>query len=93
MLCVRLFRCVIYLFSLVFVLFLLLLVAFLVLLERKIFRLTQVRLGPNVVGASRLVQTIGDGVKLLLKRFFYFSKLNFFFRVCPIVGFILSIVH
>nr|CAQ68507.1 NADH dehydrogenase subunit 1 [Halocynthia papillosa] len=87
------FFCLVYLFSVVFLLCLLLLVAFLVLLERKFLGLTQIRMGPNVVGLSGVMQTIGDGIKLLLKRFFFFGKMNFFFLMCPIIGFLLSVVH
>jgi NADH:ubiquinone oxidoreductase subunit H len=43
-------------------------VAFLTLLERKILGLTQLRLGPNKVTISGILQPLGDGVKLLMKQ-------------------------
>lgn len=46
-------------------------VAFLVLLERKVLGLLQLRKGPNIVGFYRVVQTILDGLKLIMKEILY----------------------
>nr|YP_008082989.1 NADH dehydrogenase subunit 1 [Halocynthia spinosa]CCO25768.1 NADH dehydrogenase subunit 1 [Halocynthia spinosa] len=74
-------------------LFLVLMVAFLVLLERKFLGLTQIRMGPNLVGVWGTVQTVADGLKLLMKRFFVSGKVNFFFFFCPILGFFMGLLH
>nr|YP_003331097.1 NADH dehydrogenase subunit 1 [Herdmania momus]CAX65559.1 NADH dehydrogenase subunit 1 [Herdmania momus] len=75
-----------------FGLVLLLLVAFLVLLERKVLGMIQIRKGPNVAGVYGLVQTVLDGVKLLIKNFFMKNK-NVFFVFTPILGLMLSFLH
>nr|YP_008082971.1 NADH dehydrogenase subunit 1 [Polycarpa mytiligera]CCO25750.1 NADH dehydrogenase subunit 1 [Polycarpa mytiligera] len=76
----------------VYCLFLLLLVAFLVLLERKILGLLQERKGPNIVGLFGLVQTVMDGIKLLIK-FSYTNYMSFYFLILPVLGLLLSFVH
>jgi len=38
------------------------------LLERKILRLTQIRLGPNKIAWEGVIQPIFDGIKLILKK-------------------------
>ena len=74
------------------VLVLLLLVAILVLLERKILRLTQLRKRPNIIRFYRILQTIIDRVKLLLKKFLLLPHFFFvFFLVAPSFAFFLSL--
>lgn len=74
--------------------FFLLLVAFLVLFERKILRLSQIRKGPNIVGLYRILQTIVDRVKLILKNFILLKKNEFFlFVFSPILSFFLSLLN
>merc|ERR1712228_92261 len=71
---------------------LLLIVAFLVLIERNILRLVQERKGPNVVRVYRVVQTVMDGRKLLLKQIVLADRAHMiFFIVSPIICFILSL--
>jgi NADH:ubiquinone oxidoreductase subunit H len=78
---------------LVRVLGLLLIVAFLVLVERNVLRLVQIRKGPNTVGVYRVIQTVMDRVKLLLKEIVYVGSAQFiFFSISPVVCFILSIL-
>jgi len=61
-------------------------VAFVTLLERKILSLRQIRLGPNKVTVSGLLQPIADGVKLLFKQLplIVISQL-FLFVVIPLL--------
>ena len=81
------------LFLIFFILILLILVAFLVLLERKILRLDQIRKRPNITGFYRVLQTIIDRVKLLLKKYLYSLNIRFFFFFfSPIYGFIISVL-
>jgi len=71
---------------------LLLIVAFLVLVERNILRLVQERKRPNVVGVYRVVQTILDRGKLLLKQIVLADSARLiFFIFSPVLCFILSL--
>lgn len=67
-------------------------VAFLVLIERNILRLVQERKGPNVVGIYRVVQTVMDRRKLLLKQIVLADRAHMiFFILSPVICFILSL--
>ena len=67
-------------------------VAFLVLIERNILGLVQERKGPNVVRIYRVVQTVIDGGKLLLKQIVLADGAHLvFFILSPIVCFVLSL--
>ena len=67
-------------------------VAFLVLIERNILGLVQERKRPNVVGIYRVVQTVIDRGKLLLKQIVLADGAHLvFFIISPIVCFILSL--
>ena len=71
---------------------LLLMVAFLVLIERNILGLVQERKRPNVVRIYRVVQTVIDRGKLLLKQIVLADGAHLvFFIISPIVCFILSL--
>jgi len=67
-------------------------VAFLVLIERNILGLVQERKRPNVVRVYRVVQTVIDRGKLLLKQIVLADRAHLvFFIISPIVCFILSL--
>ena len=67
-------------------------VAFLVLIERNILGLVQERKRPNVVRIYRVVQTVIDRGKLLLKQIVLADRAHLvFFIISPIVCFILSL--
>ena len=67
-------------------------VAFLVLIERNILGLVQERKRPNVVRIYRVVQTVIDRGKLLLKQIVLSDRAHLvFFIISPIVCFILSL--
>ena len=71
---------------------LLLIVAFLVLIERNILGLVQERKRPNVVRIYRVVQTVMDRRKLLLKQIVMADRAHLvFFIFSPIVCFVLSL--
>jgi NADH-quinone oxidoreductase subunit H len=72
---------------------LLIAVAYLTYFERKVLAYSQLRKGPNVVGAFGLLQPFADGLKLLLKETIVPSGANrVVFIVAPIVTFTLSLV-
>ena len=67
-------------------------VAFLVLIERNILGLVQERKGPNVVRVYRVVQTVMDRGKLLLKQIVLADGAHLvFFILSAIVCFVLSL--
>nr|YP_009228903.1 NADH dehydrogenase subunit 1 [Xenoturbella profunda]ALS20092.1 NADH dehydrogenase subunit 1 [Xenoturbella profunda] len=66
-------------------------VAFLVLVERKLLGYAQNRKGPNIVGPWGILQTIADGVKLIIKEPTNPSLSNqILFLVCPTVAMFLA---
>jgi len=72
---------------------LLLIVAFLVLLERKVLGLLQLRKRPNIVRFYRIVQTILDGLKLIIKEILYTKNKRvslFFFS--PVLSLFVAII-
>lgn len=72
---------------------LLIIVAFTVLIERKLLGLSQNRKGPNIVRFYRLLQTIIDRIKLLLKNFL--NSPNYFlvfFFLSPFIRLVLVFV-
>nr|YP_002995737.1 NADH dehydrogenase subunit 1 [Clavelina lepadiformis]ACO40308.1 NADH dehydrogenase subunit 1 [Clavelina lepadiformis] len=73
---------------------LLLLVAFLVLMERNILGLLQIRKGPNIVGFFGIIQTVMDGIKLLLKQYIFKNTYGFFFFLfSPILSLGLALLN
>ena len=75
------------------ILILLLIVAILVLLERKILRLAQIRKRPNIIRFYRVLQTVIDRVKLILKKFLLLPHFFFFFFIiAPSFAFSLSLL-
>ena len=64
-------------------LILLLAIAFYTLFERKLLSLSQTRLGPNQVLLGGLLQPVLDGVKLLLKEWYYPLKGRISFLLIP----------
>jgi NADH-quinone oxidoreductase subunit H len=72
----------------------LLAVAFYTLLERKILRLTQLRLGPNKTTLEGVIQPLADGIKLLTKDNLKpgYIRLGLFFLAPMILFFVFVIV-
>lgn len=75
-------------FLLIFIFFLIR-IAFLTLLERKFLRYSQNRLGPQKISYYGILQPLLDGVKLMLKPFYYLNKINnVFYFIVPIMFFL-----
>ncbi len=53
-------------------------IGFITLIERNIIGYSQFRKGPNKIGICGLIQSIIDGIKLILKDVWYIHKLNYF---------------
>jgi len=63
-------------------------VAFITLVERKLLGLSHIRMGPNKVSASGILQPLADGVKLLIKQFFFvLSTQIILFYLMPVLLF------
>ena len=78
--------------SIVLVLLLLGTVAFYILVERNILGSIQRRKGPNVVGAYGLLQSVADGIKLILKETTIPSSGNpSIFILSPIISFFIGV--
>jgi len=64
-------------------------VAFVTLFERKILSFSQFRIGPNKVIFKGILQPLLDGVKLLIKEFFFPKKIIFWGIILgPFLGFL-----
>lgn len=67
-------------------------IAFTTLLERKLMAAAQLRIGPNLLGLTGLLQPIADGVKLLSKELILpHSSYGAIFMTAPIVLLLLSL--
>ncbi len=84
------FKIFIFFFSLVLKIVLILLgIAFVTLFERKILGFSQNRVGPNKLLFKGVLQPVIDGLKLLIKEFFYPKKIIFWAIILgPIMGFL-----
>jgi len=70
-------RCWLLIFLLLVILPVFIIIAYSTLLERKLMASIQRRQGPNVVGVKGLLQPLADGLKLLIKEFFWPKKSYF----------------
>lgn len=78
--------------ALLFALAVVTVVAFYVLYERRKLGALQRRKGPDVVGFWGILQTVGDGVKLLIKEFVEPRGVSWAFFVAPIWVFLVSLL-
>lgn len=70
-------RCWLLFFLVLFIIPVFIIIAYSTLLERKLMGSIQRRQGPNVVGVKGLLQPLADGLKLLIKEFFWPKKSYF----------------
>lgn len=79
-------------FNLFFILIILLIVAFIILIERNLIRLSQIRKRPNIIRIFRILQTLIDRIKLLIKKIHLPIDKNFFlFFFGPVIRIFISI--
>jgi len=80
------------LFFLLFIIPVFIIIAYSTLLERKLMGSIQRRQGPNVVGVKGLLQPLADGLKLLIKEFFWPKKSYFgIYFIAAGLGLIISL--
>src|SRR5690554_8018097 len=71
----------------------LIIIAFYVVFERKLLAAIQRRRGPNIVGFWGLLQSVADGLKLMLKEILIPYKANYnIFILAPIFSFVITLL-
>lgn len=71
----------------------LIIIAFYVVFERKLLAAIQRRRGPNIVGFWGLLQSVADGLKLMLKEVLIPYKANYtIFILAPIFSFVITLL-
>jgi len=80
--------------SLILLIIVLIMIIFGVLAERKVKGSMQRRIGPNSVGWLGLLQTLADGIKLIIKETIIpIKSLNFVFIISPLLFFLICLLN